>query len=163
MPAKPSQMELQLMARVQEPCESLSLSRTRSDLRARGQEPRELISLYLSLSLTPSLALFWLTRPLLGSLRRCHAAALYPALEMSLPWKLENWAELLQHGHLSLKWNIFRWISKSLSQLRPCWQKVVVLPHIPRSQSIWFDPMQSGRTIELAPEFNSYVEKCHFG
>ena len=27
-----------------------------------------------------SLALFWLTRPLLGSQRRCHAAALYPAL-----------------------------------------------------------------------------------
>ena len=67
---------------------------------ARVQEPCEPISL----SLTPSLALFWPTRPLLGSQRRCHAAALYPALEMSLPWKLENWAELLQHGHLSLKY-----------------------------------------------------------
>ena len=70
-------------------------------MRARGQEPFELISLSLSLACARAL---WadLSRPLLGLQRRCHAAALYPALDQAHQHHHVDWAHQLDSDHIEL-------------------------------------------------------------
>ena len=81
-PISLSRTRSELWARVQEPCELISLSRTRCELWARGQEPCELISLSRTRSelwarvqepFEPSLSRMWALSWEIGSQDPCSA------------------------------------------------------------------------------------------
>ena len=67
------------------------------------QEAKSLLNWSLSLSLACARALWAdLSRPLLGLQRRCHAAALYPALDQAHQHHHVDWAHQLDSDHIEL-------------------------------------------------------------